>query len=419
MPGVAVDCLFGSIVAAWAIIMEPEAVRLKLTSWWAERQGLLRQQDRTAQETLEAFGWLRSVGGMAPYLSLFVRSGISKAAAEKELAEKGIHELPSARGCVHFLPKRDYRLGLSLASCHRSDSDIGPATKHFGLTQEELERLCQGVLAALEPGPLDPKALKQKLGELVRTFPPEGKKYGLTTSLPMALGILQRRGQIRRIPFDGRLDGERYLYAAWPDGPMEEGPLNEDEALVQLASLYWDWLGAASLRHFKWFSGVSVTKCRKAVESLGLVTLEGSELLIKAADTESLSQWNPPSEPVYRFVSSLDSILMARRDLASIISPKDQERPAYKEAGVLAVGGLSDVSSHMILDRGTIAGFWDYDPAERKIIAHLWRESTQQYREELDRTETFIRDEVGDARSFSLDSPSSRQGRLSFLRSQQ
>lgn len=398
--------------------MEPEPSHRKLTSWWAERQGLLKQQIRTAEETLEAFGWLRSVGGMAPYLSLFSRSGISKEAAETELAHKGIHELPSARGCVHFLPRRDFRLGLSLASCHRSDSDIGPAMKHFGFTQAELESLCQGVVAALDGGPLDPKELKQKLGGLVRTFPPEGKKYGLTTSLPMALGVLQREGKIRRIPYDGRLDGERYLYAAWPDGPMEEGPLDEDEALVQLASLYWDWLGAASLKHFKWFSGVSLTKCRKAAEFHGLVTLEGTDLLMKAQDALSFDKWTAPSEPLFRFVSSLDSILMGRRDVASIISPEDRDRPAYREAGVFAVGGLSDVSSHMIIDRGLIAGFWDYDPDERKVIAHLWRQPTHQYKEELDRTETFIREEVGDARSFSLDSPKSRQGRLAFLRSQ-
>lgn len=355
---------------------------------------------------------------MAPYLSLFARAGSGRSSAERELAEAAIHELPSARGCVHILPRKDYRLGLSLAYIQGSDSGFRPACRHFGFTQQELEELCDGVLEALAGGPLDPKELKPRLGSLVRTFPPEGKKHGLTTSLPMALGALQRRGLIRRIPFDGRLDGEKYLYAAWPNGPMSDGPLSQDEALAHLADLYWDWLGAASMKHFQWFSGASLTKARKAAADLNLCQVEGTELLIRPEDLEGFHDWETPVEPVFRFVSSLDSILMGRRDLDSIIAQEDKARPAYKEAGVLAVGGLSDVSSHMILDRGRIAGFWDYDPDERKIVAHLWRKPTPQYRDELELTEAFVRDEVGDARSFSLDSPKSRQGRLTFLRTQ-
>ena len=41
--------------------------------------------------------------------------------------------------------------------------------------------------------PLDPRQLKDELGESVRNLGEEGKKKGATTTLPTALGILQSR----------------------------------------------------------------------------------------------------------------------------------------------------------------------------------------------------------------------------------
>lgn len=391
---------------------------LRLASWWAHRQGLLARNSECARQNLEAYGWLRSVGGMAPYLSLLARTHLTRAQADQEAADKEIHELPSARGCVHILPKADYGLGLSLASHFGSDTGYRPAVKHYGLSQEELASVEEGVQKALACGPLEPKEIRKAMGERVRSFPPEAKKHGLTSPLTIALATLQRSGRIRRISVDGRLDGERYLYDLWSDGPLAEGPLEPAECLAQLAALYWSWLGAASLKHFQWFSGVSQIKCREAVSHLGLAEIEGTELLTKPEDAASFASWQTPDEPVFRFVSSLDTILMGRRDLLSILAEEDRVRPAYQEKGFLSVGGLSDVSSHLVIDRGQVAGFWDYDTAEGQVVSLLWREPTKQYREELERTESFIREEIGDARSFSLDSPASRQGRLEFLRAQ-
>lgn len=39
-----------------------------------------------------------------------------------------------------------------------------------------------------------------------------GKKKGVITTLPVALGILQAHGEIRRVPVNGRLDQQRYGY---------------------------------------------------------------------------------------------------------------------------------------------------------------------------------------------------------------
>ncbi len=53
------------------------------------------------------------------------------------------------------------------------------------------------LLAALEKGPLDPEGLREATGKAVRNLGAEGKKKGLTTTLPVALGEV---AGLRRYP---------------------------------------------------------------------------------------------------------------------------------------------------------------------------------------------------------------------------
>ena len=46
-----------------------------LRSWWAHRQGLDgAYEGKSAGEVLAKTGWARSIGGAAPYLTLFARA---------------------------------------------------------------------------------------------------------------------------------------------------------------------------------------------------------------------------------------------------------------------------------------------------------------------------------------------------------
>ena len=53
-----------------------------------------------------------------------------------------------------------------------------------------------------------------------------------------------------------------------------------------------------------------------------------------------------------------------------------------------------------------------------KIAYVAFAERTKEISAAVARTEEFIRDQLGDARSFSLDSPKSREPRLKQLRNQ-
>ena len=48
----------------------------KLRSWWFQRQGLDGSlRGRSSAEVLARTGWIRSVGGVSPYLGLHARNG--------------------------------------------------------------------------------------------------------------------------------------------------------------------------------------------------------------------------------------------------------------------------------------------------------------------------------------------------------
>src|SRR5262245_5716487 len=94
----------------------------KLRAWWWHRQGLDgRLRGKNASAILEETGWARSVGGSAPYLTLFARGRIGREAADKAAAALEIHELPSARGCTYVLPSKDFPLALRAASAFDGD----------------------------------------------------------------------------------------------------------------------------------------------------------------------------------------------------------------------------------------------------------------------------------------------------------
>src|SRR5258708_9941076 len=119
----------------------------KLWAWWAHRQGLDgAMAGNSPVEVLERAGWARSVGGVAPYLTLFSRAGLSREMADAAVEKTEIHELPSARGCTYVLPASDFALGLKLAQGFVGEVKV---SEKLAVPAKEIDRLCNAVLVAL------------------------------------------------------------------------------------------------------------------------------------------------------------------------------------------------------------------------------------------------------------------------------
>jgi hypothetical protein len=389
----------------------------KLRAYWWHKQGLDGSlRGKSPAEILKRAGWARSVAGAGPYLTLFARGGFSRAEIDRAVAAAEIHELPAARGCTYILPSDDYALGLKVGQSF-TEAETKVALK-LGVTEAELATLRQAILKALAlgpldtSGPLDTDGLRAAVGAAARSLGPEGVKKGITTTLPVALGTMQSSGDIRRIPVNGRLDQQRYRYSLWEPNPLKGFELGPEASFTELGRKYFGWLGAAALSEFQWFSGLSGKAARAALEPLGLQTLETDEgpMLMPAEDREAFEHFEAPSAPQYVLVSSLDGMNALRRNVSSLLAPEDLHRAEGRK------GRVADLPDHAILDRGRLVGFWAFDPATKTIAWMSFREPDTALREAVRKTEAFVRDELGDARSFSLDSPQSRIPRLEALR---
>jgi hypothetical protein len=388
---------------------------VKIRAWWVHRQGLDGSlAGKPASEALVRAGWARSVGGCGPYLTLQARTGMTREAVDAAVARAEIHELPSARGCTYVLPAADFALGLTVAQGFNTDFKTA---EKLGVTAKEVDKLCAKVVAALENAPLDPDALRDAVGSAVRNLGEEGKKKGLATTLPLALGRLQTDGEIRRIPTNGRLDQQRYKYTLWRPNPLAQFKLSAGEVFTELARRYFTWIGPATLAEFQWFSGLGLKAAKAAVEPLKLEPLAaGDPRLLLAGDREKLESFKPPKGPQYALVSGLDSIVLLRRDHKSLLDPQDLDHRVFSGKGVNSIGGLSDLPSHALLDRGRLIGLWEFDPASNAIAWISFVKKTKLLVEAVARTEAYVRDQLGDARLFSLDSPASRAPKIAALR---
>jgi hypothetical protein len=384
-----------------------------LRAWWWHRQGLDGSlTGASPADVLARSGWARSVGGANPYLSLFARAGTSRQAADNAVKALDIYELPSARGCTYVLPAEHFGLGLQLGrGAAEAEARI---LEKLGVPRSELDAVAAAVLKALDGGAVrDPAQLKGELGGQVRNLGEEGRKRGQTTTLPAVLGLLQAAGDIRRVPVNGRLDQQRYGYVRWQ--PPSSG-LDDGGARAELARLYFDWTGPATLAQFRWFSAFTMAQTKAAIAGLDLVDL-GEGWLAPPALAESFKAYRAPTKPQYALLAGIDALILLRRDVPTLIDEADAALPVPGEQ--MRIGGVTDLTDHAIVDRGRLVGLWQYEVDSFDVVTWLFggAKPDPALREQIARTQAFVRDDLGDARSFSLDSPKSRAPRIVALRS--
>jgi hypothetical protein len=136
---------------------------------------------------------------------------------------------------------------------------------------------------------------------------------------------LQSRGEIRRVPTNGRLDQQRYKYALWKPNPLAKG--KGDDAFTALARRFFRWVGPATLAELQWFCGLGKKATQEIVVPLELTPAEpGGERLLLPEDVDAWRSFSAPKKPQYALVSSLDPIAANRRDVEGFLDPEDHER---------------------------------------------------------------------------------------------
>jgi hypothetical protein len=286
--------------------------------------------------------------------------------------------------------------------------------RKIGVTDREIDALKTAVVAALADDAMAPAELKTAVGEKARSLGEEGKRRGMTTTLPLALGLLQSEGHIRRNPVNGRLDTQRYTYTLWnpPPGRFPD----ETESAAEIARLFFNWIGAATLKDFRDFTAFSARTAQAACDRAGLLPFaEGTDLLGLPGVKAEFDAFEPSPEPIYNLVGNLDTFLILRRTGAFWLQREDETRLAPTDKGMRPISELSELWSHAILDRGRLVGLWEFDADAGSIAWTSWIPVDDALLAALERVEQYIRNDLGDARSFSLDSPGSRRPRLAAI----
>jgi hypothetical protein len=386
----------------------------QIRAWRWKRQGLGGLRKASAATILEETGWMRSVGGAGPYLGLYARGRLERTTVDEALAKLEIHELPSARGCTYVIGRKDFAVALRASQGHGEAAEIAAAKKFLGVTDRELERLNQRILTVLERGPLDPKQLKEALGDTVRHLGEAGKKRGMATTLPLGLGYLQSIGEIRRVPADGRLDRQRYLYARWTPNPLGKSKLDDQELERELGRRFFRWAGPATVAQFAWWAGLGVRAAKRVASELELKPLAPQDdRLMFAADVDELGATAAAAGEV-ALVGSLDNLFHPRREVRSLLDDQDAELKLPHAKATIST--VTDLDHHAIVAGGRLIGLWDYDAEAQRIVWATFGKAKPVVASAVAEMEAVVRDQLGDARSFSLDSPESRVGRLKTLR---
>lgn len=377
-------------------------------AWSWHKQGLDGSLAGSAAATvLNRAGWARSVGGANPYMTLFARAGIRREQADADVAALLIHELPTARGCTYVLGALDFPWALSLGR-GAAEATVKILDK-LGVERGEVDALQAQTLEILRDAksPLDPQQLKGLLGDAVRSLGEAGKKKGASTTLPTVLGLLQADGRIRRVPVNGRLDQQRYAYTAWDLSPVQE---SVEDARAMLMENYLAWTGGATFKLTQWFTSFTVAQTKSALVASGAVESPDG-LWMLPADISEAADFQVPREEQIQLLAGSDSLFLLRRNAVDHIAEEDQGRQILSATLALQ----ADLPDHPIVDRGRIIGLWQYDPGRERIAHWLFNPPTPAVTQRIGEVEEFIREDLGDFRSFSLDSPSSRQKRIDAL----
>ncbi|HSL35256.1 MAG TPA: hypothetical protein VK883_00385, partial [Arthrobacter sp.] len=159
--------------------------------------------------------------------------------------------------------------------------------------------------------------------------------------------------------------------------------------------------------------GFTVAQSKAALAAVGAVevpTAAGETLWMLPDDVEQLAAFQEPEEEQIQLLAGTDSLALLRRNAADLLAEEDRHTNTL---GSLAL--QADLPDHPIFDRGRIIGLWQYDPGQERIVPWVFHGPTPAVTRRIAEVEDWIREDLGDFRAFSLDSPATRQKRIDNL----
>ena len=248
---------------------------------------------------------------------------------------------------------------------------------------------------------------------------------GLSSLLPVALRHLEQEGTVERTLEGGRLDSERYLWRRARTNVLAgtKVPAAPEARNAELLRLFLSWAGPSTPKEIAAWSGLSLREVRAASALLDVVAVDveghADGALLLATDRDALLAAPEPAS--VRLLSFEDSLLTAHGGPAPHVAPGDRGREveSWGSSRPSTLGSAAHLARRTILAGGTLAGFWELDADAGAVVRAPFRRLAPAEAGTLEdlavRTARFLLDELGHARSFSLDTDENVRRRAQAL----
>ncbi len=409
----------------------PPALTLTLErvrAHWHRKQGLAEPLPVAIEEVVAATGWLRTLGGVDAYLAARARvPGLKRQQLDEAVAQSRLQVIPAVRGCIYLVPRPEVPLVLRIAEeQHRKRAER--EYEKVGIALTELADVGEAVLKALRKGPLSTDALRKALPEgTVRSLGDKGKKVGISSTLPPALRHLEFEGKLERTLEGGRLDTERYLWRVPAKNPFTGAKVPDEpvERHARIAATFFRQAGPTTVESFTTWAALSQREARAAMETLPLVpvAVEGlaGELWVMEEELAVLREKVPASSSL-AMLAFEDSYLAFHGGPALFTEPKHHARqvPVWGNTKGSTLGDARYLFMRPLLDGDRLVGFWEYDVDAGAVVFGTFDPLAPKRRKAVEALAgdiaAFLRDDVGRAHSFSLDSDDSLRERAALVK---
>lgn len=237
----------------------------------------------------------------------------------------------------HFVASEDIRWMLMLSSERIKATVMSYAKGHFGMIEASLFTRCLDQIGKILDGH---KSLTKQ--EIIA----ELDKSGILPTTDHA-NLFLTWGEIEGIVCNGIDKGRKTTYALLDERVPHTRELCREEALTRLASRYFQSHSPAQLQDFVWWSGLTATECKLAIniikQDLITETFDSREYLIH----QSWKEKNE-SEPILRFLPSFDEYLISYKNRTDVL-PLEHHPKAFNRFGTFYP---------VILYNGKIIGNW-------------------------------------------------------------
>lgn len=284
-------------------------------------------KSKTPEEVVSSLGAVQAQDFSGALWGIGLRLSAAKVQdVERAIADRSIVRTWTMRGTLHFVGASDVRWMLELLAPRVVRTSAG-RMRAFGIDDAVLGKSGEVVREALRGGRLLTRP------ELYAAL----ERSGVSTSGGRGLQILWRLAHDGHLCLASRR-GKQHTFALLEEWVPRGKSRGREDAREELAIRYFTGHGPATVRDFSWWSGLSLSESRQALEAV-------SHHLSKEAVGEE-TYWSPPEAPDLPradggfLLPPFDELMVGYSDRSSVLDPaRDVPDPSLLLGPVAMVDG--------------------------------------------------------------------------------